>query len=112
MFKKSLVVFALIQSSYSIAEEVKKPNYLHWKMNEHVIITISNIECPFPQMKSKYPYAATASRIDGQRLVGCFKQFDQNDIEIQWYKGDKSVLPANVFLQKPIELKIEPVPTL
>lgn len=113
MFKKSLVLLVLLQSTYSLAEESKKPKYLHWKLNEHVVVTISNIECPFPQMKDEYPYASAATRVDGQKLAGCFKQLNENDIEISWYKGDKSVIPANAFLQKPIEIiKPEPPPTL
>jgi len=108
MFKKSLVVLALLQSSYSLAEEVKKPNYLYWQLNQHVVIIISNIACPFPQMKDEYPYASSASRVDGQKLAGCFREYDKNNIEISWYKGDKSVIPANAFLQKPIQLEVKP----
>ena len=112
MFKKLLVLSVLLQSTYSIAEETKKPKYLHWKLNEHVIVTISNIACPFPQMRDEYPYASVASRVDGQKLAGCFKELDANNIEIFWYQGDKSVIPANAFLQKPIDIIKQPESTM
>ena len=100
MFKKSLVVLALLQSTYSLADESKAPKYLHWEMNDQVVVTISNMECPLPRIKSEYPFASVAKRIDGQRIMGCYKKLDENYIEISWHLGDKSILPANAFLQK------------
>lgn len=102
MIKKSLVVLALLQSTYSLADEHKVPKYLHWEMSAQVVVTISNMECPFPRISSEYPFASVARRIDGQRIVGCYKKLDDNYIEISWHLGDKSILPANAFLQKTI----------
>ena len=87
---------ALSFSSYALAEKSK---FLHYKYNDAVVITISNVECPFPQFKEQYPFAAAAFRVDGDKLAGCFKKQDENLIEIQWYKGDTTVIPANAFLQ-------------
>lgn len=113
MFKKSLMVLALLQSTYALAEESKPPKYLHWRMSDTVVITISNVECPFKYMKNEYPFASIATRIDGEKLAGCFKPLNENDIQIQWYKGDTTILPANAFLQKPIEnIEKQPPSTL
>ena len=74
--------------------------FLHYKFNDAVIISISNIPCPFPEIKEEYPWAVVANRIDGEKLAGCFKNKDE-DIVIQWRHGDTTTLPANVFLTKP-----------
>lgn len=74
--------------------------FLHYKFNDAVIISISNIACPFKEINEEYPLAVIANRIDGERLMGCFKN-DKDDIVIQWVHGDTTRLPANVFLTKP-----------
>ena len=85
------------------------PQYLQYKYNDAVTIVISNVACPYPQFKDEYPYASAAFRIDGEKLSGCFKKQDENLIAIQWYKGDKTVIPANAFLVSPNGIKpIEP----
>jgi len=53
-----------------------------------------------PEIKDLYPWAALATRVDGNTLIACYKG-EGDMIEIQWYKGDKSVFPANVFLVDP-----------
>jgi hypothetical protein len=87
---------------------------LNYKFNQNVVISISNTSCPLKALVAEYPYAAIASRIDNQYLFGCYKKLDEDNIEIQWAKGDKSVLPANAFLVDPNGVRVvpEPVPTL
>lgn len=75
--------------------------YLHYKFNQNVIITISNAKCPIPVIKDEYDYAAMASRIDGAKLIGCYRKESADNIRIQWYKGDTTVIPANAFLVNP-----------
>jgi len=85
--------------------------YLHYKYNENVIITISNVPCPIIGVKQQYDWAAIASRSDGQKLIGCYKKENENDIKIQWYRGDTTILPANYFLVDP-EKGVPVKPTL
>lgn len=75
--------------------------YLHYKFNHNVVITISNVECPIPKIKDQYDWAVIARSVDGESLIGCYKKENEDNIKIQWYKGDVTILPANVFLQKP-----------
>jgi len=97
-----LILLLLLFSNVAFAEN----HYLRYQYNEKVEIVISNVACNFPRIKDEYPFAVGAFRIDGQAIGGCYKKKDENNIEIQWYKGDKSVLPANAFLQpKMIEAK-------
>jgi len=102
-----IALIALIVS-FSANAEVK---YLHYKFNDKVVITISNVDCPIPGIKQQYDYAVIASRIDGEKLIGCYKKEDEDNIKIQWYKGDVTVLPANVFLVNP-EQAVPVKPTL
>jgi len=87
-----------------------EPKYLTYKYNDQVRIVISNVSCPF-EIKDEYPYAVAAFRLDGQKLIGCFKKQDENNIEIQWRGGDKTVFPANAFLPVP-EQSVKVIPTL
>ena len=87
---------------------------LHYQYNQNVVITISNIPCPLKEYAKDFPYAAVASRIDGQRLIGCFNKEDESNLKIQWQnlggkKGDFSVFPADAFTS---ELKQQAKPTL
>ena len=81
-----------------IAKEGDK--FLHYKFNPRVVLTISNIDCLIPDVKNLFPYAAIATRDDGQRLLGCYKN-EGDDIIIQWYHGDQTKIPANAFLLDP-----------
>ena len=56
------------------------------------------MECVYTEYKTKYPYSAIATRDDGYVMTGCYGPQDADLIEIQWYKGDVSVIPANAFL--------------
>lgn len=83
---------------FSLTANAEPAKYLHYKFSENVVVTITSIPCPINEYKQEYPYAAAATRTDGAQLVGCYGPKGFNDIEIQWYKGNKTVLPANVFL--------------
>lgn len=99
-----LLLFITLQANATDATK-----YLQYKYNDAVTIVISNVACPYPQFKDEYPYASAAFRVDGAKLTGCFKRQDENLIELQWYKGDKTVIPANSFLVNPNGIKpIEP----
>jgi hypothetical protein len=95
--KKLLLIIGLCLSTNAIAEPYK---YLHYKYNDNVVVTISNIDCPLPEHKNIYNLTVVATRIDGERLLGCYAH-EGDDIVIQWFKGDKSKFPANVFLTNP-----------
>lgn len=93
------IVYTLLALFATSAQaEVK---YLHYKFNDKVIITISNVACPIPKIKDHYDYAVIARRIDGESLIGCYKKENEDNIRIQWYKGDVTILPANAFLLNP-----------
>lgn len=83
---------------FMISEPRAEDKFLSMQFNKNVVIRISNIDCPVKQLKSKFPFAAVATRKDGQHLFGCYTH-DQDNIIIQWAGGDQSVLPANAFLQ-------------
>lgn len=95
--KKLLLIIGLCLSTKAIAEPYK---YLHYKYNDNVVVTISNIDCVLPEHKNIYNLTVVATRIDGERLLGCYAH-EGDDIVIQWFKGDKSKFPANVFLTNP-----------
>ena len=86
--KKLLLIIGLCLSTSAIAEPYK---YLHYKYNQNVVITLSNIDCHL---------TVVATRIDGDRLLGCYAH-EGDDVVIKWFKGDTSRFPANVFLTNP-----------
>ena len=89
-----------------------EPRYLTYKYNDSVRIVISSLPCPFSQIKEDYAFAVVAFRADGQKLAGCYKKQDENLIEIQWKGGDKTVIPANAFLQNPSVPNVNVAPSL
>ena len=95
--KKLLLVIGLCLSTSAIAEPYK---YLHYKYNDNVVVTLSNIVCVLPEYKNSYPLAAMASRINGDRLLACYA-YEGDDVVIQWFKGDTIRFPANVFFTNP-----------
>ena len=95
--KKLLLVIGLCLSTSAIAEPYK---YLHYKYNENVVVTISNIVCVLPEYKNLYPLTAMATRINGDRLLACYA-YEGDDVVIQWFKGDTIRFPANVFFANP-----------
>jgi hypothetical protein len=88
------------------------PKILSYQFNENVMISISNIECPFPDQVKEYPWAAVAIRVDGQKMVGCYKPLDENMLRIIWKGGDFSDIPANAFLVSPDGKAQKPKPIL
>lgn len=94
---KAIFLALLLSSNLAFAET---PKYLYYKYNDNVVITISNVLCPINEFKDEFKFAAVASRIDGSKLIGCFKKKDEDTLTIQWYHGDQSNIPANYFLQK------------
>ena len=90
---KYLVLLLLLTTTWLYAQD----RFLKYKYNENVELVISNVVCPLKELKDKFPYAAVANRIDGEHLVGCFNH-KGDDIVIQWYHGDQTILPANFFL--------------
>ena len=95
--KKLLLIIGLCLSTSAIAEPYK---YLHYKDNNNVVVTISNIDCVLPEHKNLYPLTVVATRINGDRLLGCYAH-KGDDVEVQWFKGDTSKFSANVFLTNP-----------
>ena len=74
--------------------------FLSYQFNENVVIRISSIACPVKSISKEFQFAVVALRKDGEILPGCFTH-EKDDIVIQWIQGDKTILPANVFLMKP-----------
>ena len=94
MWKYGLLAVTLISASV-MAESNNK--FLHYKFNDNVAITISNVPCLDKSLIKDYPYAVVAVRIDQAVLKGCFTH-KKDDIVIQWIGGDQTTLPANAFL--------------
>ena len=67
--KKLLLVIGLCLSTSTIAEPYK---YLHYKYNDNVVVTLSNIVCVLPEYKNLYPLTAMATKINGDRLLACY----------------------------------------
>lgn len=88
------LLFIALLPDTSFAED----KFLTYQYNDKVQIRISNVPCPIKTMIKDYPFAVVANRIDGQHLFGCYTH-EKDNIVIQWAAGDKSVFPANVFLQ-------------
>lgn len=95
--------------------------FLHYMWSEATVITISNVDCPFKEIKKEYHKVGMATNImNGDRIFGCYKPEINDMIKIQWYKGDFSAFPANAFLinnvpeglKTLIESKVELAPTL
>ena len=95
--KKLLLVIGLCLSTSAIAEPYK---YLHYKYNDNVVVTLSNIVCVLPEYKNLYPLTAMATKINGDRLLACYA-YEGDDVVIQWITGDTIRFPANVFIANP-----------
>lgn len=101
--KKLLLAIALMYPALGYSED----KFLYYQFNDNVVITISNVECPLKTLNKTYPNAVVATRKDGQHLFGCFTH-KGDTIVIQWARGDKTELPANVFLQENKPQTVEP----
>lgn len=72
--------------------------WLTYQLNEATFVRIANVDCPLPELKTKYPWGAIAYNSKRKEyLFGCFNH-KGDDIIIQWGGGDKSIFPANMFL--------------
>lgn len=98
MLKYCITVLMLILSLSANAEEQIKPNFLYYRISQTAIVIISNVPCALTTMNKDYPLAAAVARIDGAKIIGCYKKLNDEFIQIQWYKGDTSELPGNYFL--------------
>jgi hypothetical protein len=100
LLASGIILCLLSWSMFFSRLNAKELKYLHYRYNDNVVITLSNVDCMIPEIKDEYPWAAIATRVDGNRLIACYKGEGEN-VVIQWYKGDKSVFPGNVFLVDP-----------
>jgi hypothetical protein len=94
----SLIVFLCL--TVADAGELK-PEYKYYQFNEHVMIVQTDMACPIKPHVNEYPQAVVAFRLDGSRLVGCYK-IVKNEMVIQWqdlngYVGDISRFPTRNF---------------
>ena len=116
----TIILFIIVADSAYADDVVKQkprinevaPKILSYQYNQNVVISISNIECPFPDQVKEYPWTAVAIRVDGQKMVGCYKPLDENIIRIKWKGGYFSDLPANAFLVNPDGKPQKPKPIL
>lgn len=91
--KATLVAFFVF--SQAQAEE----KWLQWDVNSVTWVRIANVKCPIKEIASKYPYGAVAyNSARKEYLFGCFTKLDEQTLEIQWAGGDKTKVPANLFL--------------
>lgn len=91
--KATLVAFFVFSQAHA------EDKWLQWTVNPVTIVRISNVECPIKDFKAKYPYGAMAyNSARKEYLFGCFSKKDEDTIEIQWAGGDKTLVPANLFL--------------
>lgn len=95
--KKLLLALSLF--SLSASAEVK-PEYYAYQVGENVMVIISNSLCPFKEHQKEYPLNAIAVNRAGDKLAGCYK-VSGDEVQIQWYKGDKTLLPVQYFQQYP-----------
>jgi hypothetical protein len=93
---KPLIALAVAIPLVAAAQDKLKT--LQYQFNENVLISISNVQCPLDKLRKDYPLSVVAFRRDGQKLFGCYTN-KGDDIVIQWAAGDKSIFPANLFLQ-------------
>lgn len=91
--KATLVAFFVF--SQAQAEE----KWLQWDVNATTWVRIANVKCPIKEVANKYPYGAVAyNSARKEYLFGCFTKLDEQTLEIQWAGGDKTKVPANLFL--------------
>ena len=93
---KSLLVGILACfSTITLAED----RFLHYEYSPVTYITITNVECPFGELKDEFHHASYVTNVlTGFRIFGCFKPTEHEMIRLQWWQGDFSEFPANAFL--------------
>lgn len=93
--KATIVAFFVINTAQ--AEE----KWLQWNVNQVTWVRIANVKCPIKEIATKYAYGAVAyNSARKEYLFGCFTKLDEETLEIQWAGGDKTKVPANLFLIK------------
>lgn len=93
LMKATLVAFFV----FSTAQAEEK--WLQWNVNQVTWVRIANVKCPIKEIANKYPYGAVAyNSARKEYLFGCFTKLDEDTLEIQWAGGDKTKVPANLFL--------------
>ena len=91
--KATLVAFFV----FSTAQAEEK--WLQWNVNQVTWVRIANVKCPIKEIANKYPYGAVAyNSARKEYLFGCFTKKDEDTLEILWAGGDKTIVPANLFL--------------
>ena len=93
LMKATLVAFFV----FSTAKAEEK--WLQWNVNQVTWVRIANVKCPIKEIENKYPYGAVAyNSARKEYLFGCFTKLDEDTLEILWAGGDKTIVPANLFL--------------
>ena len=91
--KATLVAFFVFSQAHA------EDKWLQWNVNQTTWVRIANVKCPIKELASKYPYGAVAyNSARKEYLFGCFTKLDDDNLEIQWAGGDKTKVPANLFL--------------
>lgn len=91
--KATLVAFFVFSQAHA------EDKWLQWNVNKVTWVRIANIPCPIKEIASKYPLGAVAYNSSRKEyLFGCFAKKDEETIEIQWAGGDRTAVPANLFL--------------
>jgi hypothetical protein len=110
MFKMVVVISSLLFAAIAYGEEAvveKKENrFMYANYKDSHIITISNIPCPFDDIKVMYEFAAVSKRADGVPLAGCFRPYDDNNLEIYWTSDEKTIILADDFGTIPLKFEI------
>jgi hypothetical protein len=90
---KKLLVLALLGLSFSVQADIHTYQY-----NDNVMIEIYSAPCQLPDIKTDYPYAVAALRIDGNVLSGCYKE-SADLIDIEWEGHDRSSFERAKFVK-------------
>lgn len=100
LLRATIVAFFTTICSYIVATNSHaEDKWLQWDVNATTWVRIANVKCPIKEVASKYPYGAVAyNSARKEYLFGCFTKLDEQTLEIQWAGGDKTKVPANLFL--------------
>lgn len=94
-----LLAGLLLVSMPAMAIDLDKVNLLHYRFNKDIIITISNITCPYADLPKKYTRASVAEHSSGKYIAGCYALKGDNEVEIKWRRGDVVIVPGEGFLK-------------
>jgi hypothetical protein len=102
----SSLLFATIANAEEAVVEKKENRFMYANYKDSYIITISNIPCPFDEIKAVYHFAAVSRRADGVPLAGCFRPYDDQNIEIYWTNNEKITILADDFDTIPLKFEV------